>query len=227
MNHKIVIVEDELLSARYLKEFLEKEKFEVTHIVDNAADALSVIKEESPDIALLDIMLKGSKTGSELSLEISMYNKNIIIIFISAYSTDEMIEYAIDAGADGYLLKPYREKEIISTIKLAIAKKMNKHSSVSVNVSEVTFGDKFIFNLQTRKLYQYGVQIPLSTKAITLIEVLVMNLGSVVSNEQIMNYIWKSNANFNTLRSLVHRVKVQLNDHVIINSNGFGYIIKV
>ena len=118
-NKSILIVEDELISAEYLKEMLENDGYRVLNIVDSAEEAISQYKSINPDLVLMDIMLKGNISGSEAALKIKQYNSEAKIIFLTAYATDEMLNYAVEAEAYGYLMKPYREKEILATIKLA------------------------------------------------------------------------------------------------------------
>jgi len=125
---RVFIAEDDLLSAEYLKQILQKAGYEVSGVADNAEETIEECKRSRPDAILMDIMLKGRVTGTEAALEISRTLPSCKIIFITAYAEKEMIEYAEMSKAYAYLMKPYREKEILATIEL-LAK--NKNSTVS------------------------------------------------------------------------------------------------
>lgn len=117
IKKKILIVEDEPLFSNYLKNLLLQENYEVVGIVERGLDAISFARMCQPDLILMDVMLKGSMSGSEAAVEIHQRDKSIKIIFLTAYAEAEMIEYAVNAEVMAYLLKPYRDNEILATIK--------------------------------------------------------------------------------------------------------------
>jgi DNA-binding response OmpR family regulator len=117
----IFIVEDDLLSAEYLKEILIKENYKVFEIVDTGEAAIQKCKTIEPDILLMDIMLKGQLSGNEAAVEIKHYHPNCKIIFLTAFAEPEMIDYAARSKACAYLMKPYREKEILATIQVVLS----------------------------------------------------------------------------------------------------------
>jgi len=84
-------------------------------------EAIEQCKLFSPDLVLMDIMLKEQMSGCEAALQIKQYNQQIEIIFLSAFADREMIDYAVDCEACGYLMKPYRGNEIMATIRLALS----------------------------------------------------------------------------------------------------------
>jgi DNA-binding response OmpR family regulator len=116
----IFIVEDDLLSAEYLKEILIKEDFDVLDIVDSGEEAVLKCKTIQPDIPLMDIMLKGQLSGSEAAVKIKHNYPECKIIFITAFAEPEMVDYAAQSKACAYLMKPYREKEILATIQVVL-----------------------------------------------------------------------------------------------------------
>ncbi len=222
---KILIVEDEFISAEYLKELLEKDNYEVVDIVDNGIEAIEKCKTLKPDIVLMDIMLNGQMSGCEAAVEIYQKHKHSCeIIFLTAYSSSEMISYATDAHAYGYLMKPYREEEILATLKLLSS---HKETQVEVQIEQETIelNKGYLFNTKLHRLFTRNREVPLGKKPLKLIELLAKNKNSSVSHEQICHYIWGENKSNATLRSLIHRIRNTVYNDFIVNINGLGYRI--
>ncbi len=220
---KILVVEDECISAEYLKEFLMKEGYDIVDIVNSGDEAIRQANNLKPDLILMDIMLNGKMSGCEAAVEIHQHNKEIKIIFLTAYAEEEMIEYAIDAEATAYLMKPYREHEILATIKLLFA-----HSADVISKSDtekIHLKNGYNFNLKQQRLFKENQEILLGKKPLKLIEILAKNRSVSVSNEQLCSYIWGEYKNDRTLRSLIHRVRQLLDYDMIENVNGLGYKI--
>ncbi|BDY12226.1 response regulator [Hydrogenimonas cancrithermarum] len=218
----IFIVEDDLVSAQYLKEVLEVEGFDVVGIADSGEAAISHLKGCRADIVLMDIILKGSMTGSEAALFLKQMYPECKIIFLTAYADQEMIDYAVDAKAFAYLMKPYREKEIIATIKTALARESEETTEHSLTIP---LKNGFSFNKEKHRLEKDGKEIPLSEKKLKLIEILAANKNSIVSNEQLSMHIWSEPKSNSTLRSLINRFRTAVGDDIITNVNGVGYAV--
>jgi DNA-binding response OmpR family regulator len=223
MGKRILIVEDELISAEYLKELLLKENYTIVGIVNSGEEAILQAKVEKPDLILMDIMLEGSMSGCEAAVQIHQHDKDIKFICLTAYAEDEMIEYAIEADVRAYLLKPYRENEILATIKLIFAHE--ELVVVEVDNENIALIDGYSFNIKKHRLFKENSEVSLGNKAVRLIEILAKNRNVSVSNEQISTYIWGESKNDRTLRSLIHRVRRLINSDLIQNINGLGYKI--
>lgn len=115
---KILVVEDEWIVSEEIKEILEKNGFEVIGQASDAASALELSIQNPPDIALLDINIKGEKDGIELA-KILKKNQNIAIIFITAYDDKKFIDRAKELNPHAYIVKPFQEKNIVIAIELA------------------------------------------------------------------------------------------------------------
>ncbi len=221
---KIMIVEDDLVSAEYLKEILRQKDYEIVAMVDSGAEAISQCKKLKPDIILMDIMLKDNISGSEAALQLYHDHCPSKIIFVTAYADDEMLDYAAESKAYGYILKPYREQEIFTTIKLALSHSHeDRYESSGSDTIHLQKG--YEFNLKTGRLYKNGVEIPLAKKKRKLIEILAKNKSSSVSNEQICHFVWGNNQNYSTLRSLIYRIRTAIGEDIIKSVNGLGYMI--
>ena len=118
---KILIVEDELLIARTLSKKLQKMGYEVSGIVSSAEAALQSLSENFPHLILMDIVIKGEKDGIQAAAEIyQLYD--LPIIYLTAYADDSTLQRAEETGCYGYILKPYLEKELYATIRMALKK---------------------------------------------------------------------------------------------------------
>jgi len=223
LKSKIMIVEDDLISAAYLKKLCQEQGFEVCAMSDNAKDALELVREERPNIILMDIMIKGAVSGCELSMQIRTFDKEVEIIFLTAYSSDEMIEYALDSRAYSFLLKPYRDIEIISTIKMAL--KQKRKLVEEEEEQSIVCKSGYSYVVSSRKVFHYGEEVMLSGKVKALFELLVKNRGSSVSYEQISYALWEEEQNMNTLRAIIHRLKTQLTDLELHTVSKTGYVL--
>jgi DNA-binding response OmpR family regulator len=219
---KIFIVEDDLISATYLKEMLESEGFEVVGNVDTGEKAVEAMRRCSADVVLMDIVLKGAMSGSEAALRIKRDHPECRIIFLTAYADDEMIDYAVDARAFAYLMKPYREKEIVATIRTALAQPADREEGHE----RIPLKDGFLFDRARRTLEKDGLPVPLTPRKLALVELLALHRGSVVSNEQLALYIWNEPKENSTLRSLITRFHATIGRDLITNVSGIGYTIE-
>jgi len=206
MKHNILIVEDDLLSASYLKKLCNEHGFTVTDIVSNAKDALRVIKKSTIDLILMDIMIEGPLSGCELAMHIRSFNKEVIIVFLTAYTSEEMISYALDVKAYSYLIKPYRDVEIISTVRMALHDHSTTYKTTQEHIIECKNG--FKLDTRTKQIYHHSQELFLSTKLHTLLVILMRHRGTSLSYEQIAHEI--DYPHINTLRSSIHRLKMKL-----------------
>ena len=118
---KIVIVEDEMITAESIKDMLEDLGYEVTGIHIRATKALDAIIRDKPDLALLDINLKGEETGIWLAGQLKKEH-NIPYIFLTSYGDKATIEKATETNPYGYLLKPIEKQHLFASIEVAIKK---------------------------------------------------------------------------------------------------------
>ncbi len=220
MKHSILIVEDDFIAAKYLEQICMQSSIKVLQNINNAYDALCIIKDQKPSLVLLDIMIDGPVSGTELAMQIRACNRDIVIIFITAYSNPEMLESALNVNAYGYLLKPYRDAEIITTILMAL-----NSTKTSAEKVIVTFNNNFSFNAEKKLFKENGKPIILSKKLFALLYTLFQNRGSVVSNKQLAQAIWCEEKNVNTLRALVYRLKIKLPKLDLKSSSNWGYIL--
>ena len=117
MSHKVLIVEDQFVEANNLQLMLEKAGYSVCGISRTVEDAIRVIEQEQPDLALVDIQLKGPLTGIELASVLR--EKNIAFIYVSANSNRETLIRAKATQPYGFIVKPFRERDLMVTLEIA------------------------------------------------------------------------------------------------------------
>lgn len=118
----IIIVEDELISAEYLKEILMNNNCNILAIIDNGKEAIETIPKLNPDIVFMDIMLKDKISGNEVSVYLRQFTPDIAIIFLTAYADKKVTKSVKEVNLYAYLMKPYNEKEIVATLEIINAK---------------------------------------------------------------------------------------------------------
>ncbi|MCK4312779.1 MAG: diguanylate cyclase [Candidatus Cloacimonetes bacterium] len=128
---KILIVEDERLIAKDIQRTLMMIGYEVPNPVKSGKEALKMAKELKPDLVLVDIKLEGNLNGTEITDTIQNKLK-IPVIYLTAYSDKQTISDAKVTGPFGYLIKPFDDRELHTTIEMALYKfKLEKRSTVS------------------------------------------------------------------------------------------------
>ena len=120
MAIRVVIAEDEAIIRLDLKETLEEEGYEVVAETGRGDEAVELIREYRPDLAILDIKMPGLD-GLEASRMVSA-EKLCPVVLVTAFSQREIIEQARDAGALAYIVKPFQKTDLIPAIEVAIGR---------------------------------------------------------------------------------------------------------
>jgi len=120
MAVRIVIAEDEALIRLDLKETLEEEGYEVVGAVGRGDEAVELVKELHPDLAILDIKMPGMD-GIAAAREITGARRAAVLI-LTAFSQRDLVEQARDAGAFYYLVKPFQKSDLVPAIEVALGR---------------------------------------------------------------------------------------------------------
>ena len=120
MGKRVVIAEDEAIIRLDLKEILEAEGYEVVGESGRGDEAVDLVAEHEPDLAILDIKMPGID-GIEAARRISA-NHRVAVLILTAFSQRNLIEEARDAGVAAYLVKPFQRGELVPAIEVAMAR---------------------------------------------------------------------------------------------------------
>lgn len=122
MRARVLIVEDEAISALALEQNLEHMGYEVVGMAVSGEEAIAKAITEYPDVVLMDIVLKGEMDGIEVARRIRE-KVDAAVIYLTAYSDDETLARAKQTGSYACLIKPYQERELAITIEMALSKR--------------------------------------------------------------------------------------------------------
>jgi two-component system, NtrC family, sensor kinase len=117
-KQRVLIVEDEMITAINIKKLLEERDYSVCGIAMSGEEAIHMYSEKKPEIVLLDIILQDSKDGIEVALHIRK-NSDIPIIFLTAQTDRETVERAKSAYPQGYISKPITTQDLFSALEMA------------------------------------------------------------------------------------------------------------
>ncbi|NBD15560.1 MAG: response regulator [Cyanobacteria bacterium] len=124
---KILIVEDELIIAKSLARQLENLSYELVGTASSGKKALEIIQNNLPDLVLMDIVIAGEMDGIETGKKIRE-QFDIPIIYLTAYSDDETLKRVQESGGQGYILKPYKQREVHAAITMVLAQYQDQKS---------------------------------------------------------------------------------------------------
>ncbi len=199
----VLVVEDESIVSKDIQNTLTKLGYKVVGAASTGEKALALVKSESPDIVLMDIMLKGDLNGIETAKNIKE-NYNIPVIFLTAYADEATLNKAKKAEPYGYIIKPFKEQDLQATIEMVLYKfeKEQENSTLVIKDVKEEFNDGFIFVKSNGKL------LKLQTKDIYFIEalkdyVVINTIDSRYTIHSTMKEIEKKMGNEEFLR--IHR----------------------
>lgn len=128
MPEKILIVEDELIVAKDLRAMLADAGYEVVGIARSVKEALAIIERTSVQLVLLDIYLEGPLTGIDLAMKLN--ERNIAFVYLSANSNQSALEAAEKTRPYGFMVKPFREKDVLVSLEIARYRHQNTTEAV-------------------------------------------------------------------------------------------------
>lgn len=126
--YTILIVEDDIFIAQDIREYLEGMKYQVSGIAYDAEEAIQAITKYAPDLVLLDIHLGEGGTGLEIATMLrDVYQ--IPFVFLTSHASQSILEQAKRTRPMGYIVKPFDEKDLFSTIEIALFNHSQRHHS--------------------------------------------------------------------------------------------------
>lgn len=221
---KILLVEDNETIIMGLKYTLEQEGFEV-ETAKNIVSAKAKIKKQEYDLFLLDITLPDGE-GFEICKDIKE-KSNSPVIFLTAKDEETDVVQGLDMGADDYVVKPFRARELISRINSVLRRyEKNTNSENQIKCQNI------IIDNNTAKVYKDGQEIILTSLEYKILLLLFNNKNILVTREQILDKIWDVAGNFvndNTLTVYIKRIREKIGDKdgkIIQTIRGIGYRVE-
>ena len=221
MEAKILLVEDDTSILMGLKFCLEQENFLVSTAV-TGKEALEKI-QESFDLILLDLNLP-DMNGFDILKQI----ENIPVIFLTANDEEVSIVQGLDMGAEDYITKPFRTRELISRMRAVLRRR-------NLNVNQKIQIGNLLIDPSCAKIFKNGQEIFLTTMEYKILLILATNPNVVFTREKILADIWDVNeayVNDNTLTVYIKRLREKIEDDsnhpkIIETVRGVGYKIGV
>lgn len=220
----VLVVEDDAIILEGLKISLEQEGYRVL-AVSTQADAMELLrKKEEFHVCLLDVMLPDGD-GYQICKAIRR-ESDVPVLFLTACDDEIHTVLALEQGADDYIAKPFRIRELLARMK-AVLRRSGKGENAGM--SAVMVGDNRV-ELQTAKVYREGEEIVLTAMEYKLLLIFIRNRGQILTRQQILSDIWDEAGEFvndNTLTVYVKRLRSKLGDteesQLIQTVRGLGY----
>ncbi len=187
MAKKILIVDDEPAFVRLVEQVLTQKGYEAL-TAGNGQEALRLLFNHKPDLVLLDVVMP-KMDGWQTLNRIRDIADIPIIMLTGKRTAEEDIVHGLDYGADDYLLKPVRNRELVARVK-AVLRRAELPSSLEVR-KEITYNDDFLsVNINERKVMVNGKRVKLTPREFRLLALLVENAGYILTHKQILEKVW-------------------------------------
>ncbi|MBE6543848.1 MAG: response regulator transcription factor [Ruminococcaceae bacterium] len=221
---RIILVEDDKTIVANLTEFLNNEGYIVKSVSGQSA-VLELLSKEKADLILLDISLSDGNGFSACKAIKTEYN--IPIIFLTASGDEYSTVTGFDLGADDYISKPFRPRELVSRIKNILRLTGNTGKIVKLGTI-VLDTEKGVATKNNKDLY-------LSALEYKLLLVFINNRGIILTREKLLDTIWDAAGEFvndNTLTVYIKRLREKIEDDpakpkIILTVRGMGYKVEL
>lgn len=232
-KQRILIVDDEIHILELLRYNLETNGFDVIQ-AENGEEALELISSEMIDGVILDLMLPGID-GIEVLRKVRKSDKsNLPIIMLTAKNEEIDAVIGLEMGADDYIGKPFRTRELISRLKSVMRRANAKIQANDDSTSDfIVEKQGLTLNTETHQIFNNGVELFLTLKEFELLEKLMKSPGRVFTRDELLESIWGYDYMGETRTVDVHirqlRKKIERDDknpEVILTVRGIGYKLK-
>ena len=226
VRHKVLIVDDEFHIRRLIHAALARADYAIVE-AENAREAIERLREERPDITLLDLGLP-DRDGLEL-VPLFKQQSDTTLIVVSARDAIEEKVAALDLGADDYLTKPFDTDELLARVRVALRNRLTRDGgNLTLTVGDVTM------DLIARTVTKGSREVHLTPKEYAVLAQLARFPGRVITHNQIMREVWPNEHEHHVeyLRVLVRTLRQKLEadpqqPQIICNELGIGYRLRL
>ena len=216
---KLLLVEDDATLIRMVRDFLTSDGFQVCAVTGQTA-AQAAMDREKPDLALVDISLA---EGNGFGVFADAKSREIPVIFLTASSDEFSVVAGLDMGADDYISKPFRPRELVSRIR-NVLRRTKKRTSI------ISLGDLTI-DTDRGSVHRGGQEVYLSALEYKLLLVFIQHRGQTLTRDRLLEEIWDCAGDFvsdNTLTVYIKRLREKIepdaqNPRYIRTVRGLGY----
>jgi DNA-binding response OmpR family regulator len=180
----VLVVDDDPTIRKLVRVNLEKRGYAVRVAVDGT-EAISAIKEQIPDLVILDIVMTGL-SGIDVCLWIRTQSDAPIIV-LSAHDEEDLMVRALDAGADDYVTKPFSYETLLARMR-AVMRRAAGDSPADAE-KKVTI-DELVIDLNARRVFIAGVDLQFTRTEFALLAELARNLDTVLRHEELLARVW-------------------------------------
>lgn len=220
----VFLLEDDEAIGIGLKYSLENEGYTVT-IATSVKSALEIINKEKFALYILDLTLPDG-SGYDVCKKIKSIG-DFPVIFLTAYDDEVNVVMGLELGADDYISKPFRVKELIARIK-SVLRRYNRESKGIIKIGNV------LINTNKATVFKNGQEVILTAMEYKLFLILLNNRGNILSRNKLLEYIWDVEGDFvndNTLTVYIKRLRDKIEDDpseptIIKTIRGLGYVIE-
>lgn len=221
----IFLLEDDSAIGIGLSYSLKNEGYGVT-VAKTVKEALNVIKEKSFSLYILDLTLPDG-SGYDVCTEIKK-SGDLPVIFLTAYDDEVNVIMGLELGADDYISKPFRVKELLARIKTVLRRYNKDTADGIINIGNIKI------NTNEAKVYRNSQEIILTAMEYRLLLTFINNRGIVLTRQKLLEDIWDVAGDFvndNTLTVYIKRLRDKIeedpaNPSVIKTVRGLGYILE-
>lgn len=191
MNNKILILDDEDPIRQFMKINLDYQGYQTIE-ASSGEEALRLVDEEQPAVAILDIMLPGI-SGLEVCEKIRDKYPMTGIIMVSAKSQDIDKILGLEKGADDYIIKPFNPQELILRVK-SLMRRVNLNPVATGNEDVKSLKDgPFTLDIYSKTFYKDDIEIDVTPTEFTILEYFIKNKGKAMTRDEIMKETWGDN----------------------------------
>lgn len=217
---RIFLIEDDSKIAKNLILLFRAEGFTISHAATQS-DALAILQDNKFDIALIDISLPDGN-GFMLYTEIKE-QQDIPVIFLTASGDESSVVTGLNMGADDYITKPFRPRELVARIRAALRKNGSSPSTFERNGLHV--------DLTSGLVHKYGEEVSLSALEYRLLLIFINNPNCIITRNILLDELWDAAGEFvndNTLSVYIRRLREKIEDDptepkIILTVRGTGY----